>query len=152
MPASTPPRQAAPDPFAAVLHRAFLPTIALAAVGVAVLWATMGPRPAWSALLAVLVTVVFFAMGLLVLLALRRSRSAAGFLGAALAVVGVQLGFLLAVIVVLGNAAWLDGPVFGFAALVVTVVWQALQLRALVRSRQLVYDESRPATGPEVSS
>lgn len=153
MPSSTPPRPLAGDPFAAMLRRAYAPTGVLALVGVAVAWAALGPRVGWGALFGVLTAVVFLGMGLLVMLSLRRSRTPAGFAAAGLVIVAVQLGFLLLVMVLFGNAMWLSGPAFGVAALAVTLVWQVLQVRAVVRGRQLVWDEpDATATGGDTGA
>jgi hypothetical protein len=124
-----------------MLRRAYLPTGVLALVAVGLVWAVLGARDGRSALLGVLTAAVFLGAGLLVMVSLRRSRTPAGFFAAGLVIVGAQLAFLLLVIVVLGNATWLSGPAFGFAALGVTLLWQVLQIRTVVRGRQLVWDD-----------
>jgi ATP synthase protein I len=140
VPAST-PHEATRDPFAAMLHRAFLPTVVLSVVGVVIVWAAVGERVAGAAMLGVLVTISFFSLGLLVMVRLRSAQDPARFLASALAVVMGQLIFLLLVIIALSGAAWLDGRSFGLAALAVALVWQLLQVMAFVRGRRLAYDE-----------
>ncbi len=147
MPAATPPPRPG-DPLAVMLRRAYLPTGVAGLAGAGVVLVTLGPRAAWSALLGVITAGVFLAMGLLVMLSLRRTRTPAGFLAAGLVIVGVQLGFLLLVMVLLGDADWLNGPAFGLAALAVTLLWQLLQIRVVTRGRQLVWDERAPDEPP----
>ncbi len=152
MPASTPPRPAGRDPFAAMLQGAFAPTVVLAVVGVVIVWPLRGERAAGSAMLGALVALAFLSLGLLVMARLRATQDPMRLLASAVAVFLGQLLFLLVVIVALGGADWLDGPAFGLAALGVALVWQALQVLAFVRARRLVFDEESGEDGPDASA
>lgn len=129
-----------PAPFAAMLRGALVPTLAAVPVVVLVLWLVRGTRGGLAALLAVAVTVVFFAAGLYVMQRVTTANPLSVLAGA-LAVYLGQVIFLGVVIFGLSGASWLDGMAFGLAALAVTLVWQVCQVVAFVRARKTVYDE-----------
>jgi ATP synthase protein I len=131
---------AAPGPFAVMLRGAFLPTLVVGPVAVLVAALAGGGRAALGACLGFLVTVAFFALGLLVMQRLVRDGDPLRFMASAMAVFLGQLLFLLLVIVGLQQAGWLDGAAFGLSALAVALVWQVCQVVAFVRSRHAVYD------------
>lgn len=134
------PSVAARAPFAAMLRGALIPSVALAVVTTAVIWAVSGSRAGLAALLAVSVTVAFFAGGLHVMTRVVNS-SPISLLTGALAVYMGQILVLAVVIFGLSGASWLDGPAFGIAALVIALGWQVFQVLAFVRQRRSVYDE-----------
>jgi ATP synthase protein I len=137
MSATTPPKAAtAGGPFGAMLRGAFLPTLLVGPVAVAVAALASGGRSALGAALGFGVSIGFFALGLLVMQKLDSAADPLRFLASALAVFFGQMIFLLLVIVALQHAAWLDGTAFGLTALAVALVWQVFQILAFVRSRR----------------
>jgi ATP synthase protein I len=128
------------DPFAVMLRGAFLPTLAVGPVAVAVAALLHGGRGALGALLGFTVAVLFFALGLWVMRSLKSAEDPLRFLASALAVFMGQLLFLLVVIIALQRAQWLDGTAFGVSVLAVALVWQVFQVVAFVRSRRLAFD------------
>jgi ATP synthase protein I len=140
MTAMTPRKGPPGDPFAVMLRGAFLPTLLVGPVAVAVGALAGGGRSALSAALGFAVSIAFFALGLLVMQRLDSAADPLRFLASALAVFFGQLIFLLLVIVALQGASWLDGTAFGLTALAVALVWQVCQVIAFVRSRRPVFD------------
>lgn len=132
-------------PFAAMLRGALVPTLVAAPVIVIALWVARSARGGLAALLAVVVTIAFFAGGLLVMKRVTNDNPLS-LLAGALAVYLGQVIFLGVVIFGLSGASWVDGTAFGIAALAVTLVWQVGQVLAFVRMRKSVYDE--PPTSP----
>jgi ATP synthase protein I len=133
-------------PFAAMLKGALVPSLVVAPLAVLVLWVARGSRGGVAALLAVVVTVAFFAGGLWVMKRVTNANPLS-LLAGALAVYLGQVIFLGIVILGLSGASWLDGTAFGVAALAVTLVWQVGQVVAFVRLRKNVYDEPSPSAG-----
>lgn len=142
---------AAPDPFAAMMRLAFWPSVLVGLVAAAVLGGLEGASAGLSGLLGVAVAVAFFAAGLLVMVRLRATMDPLRFVALALAVVLGQLIFLLVVILLLDDAAWLDGTAFGVGALVVALAWQVLQIVAWSRTRRLAYDDPAAPAPDEVA-
>lgn len=139
------PTPAPAAPFAAMLRGALLPTLAMAPAIVLVLWLARSTRGGLAALLAVAVTIAFFAGGLWVMKRVTNANPLS-LLAGALAVYLGQVIFLGVVILGLSGASWLDGTAFGIAALAVTLIWQVGQVLAFVRMRKDVYDA--PPTSP----
>jgi len=131
-------------PFAAMLRGALVPTLAAAPVVVIALWVARQARGGLAALLAVVITVTFFAAGLYVMKRVTNANPLS-LLAGALAVYLGQIIFLGVVILGLSGVSWLDGPAFGIAALAVTLIWQTFQVVAFVRMRKSVYDAPAPS-------
>lgn len=133
------PAPAPAAPFAAMLRGALVPSLVAAPLVVIALWVARGSRGGLAALLAVVVTIAFFAGGLAVMKRVTNANPLS-LLAGALAVYLGQVLFLGIVIISLSRASWLDGTAFGIAALAVTLVWQVGQVVAFVRMRKSVYD------------
>ena len=127
-------------PFASMLRAAVIPVAVAAPVIVVVCWVTGGSRGGLSALLGVLVVVIFFAGGLYALKTLANGNPMVLMAGA-LAVFFGQVIFLGLVIVAFRGADWLDARSFALAVLAVSLVWQTSQIVAFTRLRRPVYDE-----------
>ena len=136
---------AAAAPFAAMLRGGLVPSLVAAPLIVIALWVARSGRGGLAALLAVAVTMAFFAGGLWVMKRVTNANPLS-LLAGALAVYLGQVIFLGVVILGLSGAGWLDGTAFGIAALAVTLVWQVGQVVAFVRMRKSVYDA--PAASP----
>lgn len=133
------PAPAPAAPFAAMLRGALVPSLVAAPLVVIALWVARGSRGGLAALLAVVVTIAFFAGGLAVMKRVTNANPLS-LLAGALAVYLGQVLFLGIVIISLSRASWLDGTSFGIAALAITLVWQVGQVVAFVRMRKSVYD------------
>jgi ATP synthase protein I len=134
--------------FAAMLSGAVMPMAFTAPVIVLVLWITRQTRGGLAAMLGVCIAVAFFASGLYVMKRVTNANPLTVLAGA-LAVYLGQVIFLGLVIVSLSGADWLDGRAFGLSILAVALVWQLSQIRAFVRLRTPVYDESADEQTPE---
>ena len=134
--ARTPARTA--DPFAALLRGSLLPTLLVAAAAVAGA-ALFGARAAWSTALGAALVIVFFSVSLLVM---RRTAHAepATAMAVVLATYTVKILALGLVLVVLRDAAWLNGRALALSVIACTLVWLATELRAFTRLRILVTD------------
>ena len=142
------PAPAPAAPFAAMLRGALVPSLVAAPIVVIALWVARGSRGWLAALLAVVVTIAFFAGGLAVMKRVTNANPLS-LLAGALAVYLGQVLFLGIVIISLSRASWLDGTAFGIAALAVTLVWQVGQVVAFVRMRKSVYDAPASPGAPE---
>lgn len=143
----TTPRAAAPGaPFAVMLRGALLPATVAGALAVLVALVVGGGSAALSAVLGLVVSVAFFASGMMLMSRLVRSASPGAFLAVAMTVYLGQVLFILLFLMVFMRQAWVDGKALGLTALVVTLVWQAAAMVALRRGRQPIYDE--PTAGP----
>lgn len=142
------PAPAPAAPFAAMLRGALVPSLVAAPLVVVALWVARGSRGGLAALLAVVVTIAFFAGGLAVMKRVTNANPLS-LLAGALAVYLGQVLFLGIVIISLSSASWLDGTAFGIAALAITLVWQVGQVVAFVRMRKSVYDAPASPGAPE---
>ena len=142
------PAPAPAAPFAAMLRGALVPSLVAAPLVVIALWVARGSRGGLAALLAVVVTIAFFAGGLAVMKRVTNANPLS-LLAGALAVYLGQVLFLGIVIISLSSASWLDGTAFGIAALAITIVWQVGQVVAFVRMRKSVYDAPASPGAPE---
>lgn len=142
------PAPAPAAPFAAMLRGALVPSLVAAPLVVLALWVARGSRGGLAALLAVVVTIAFFAGGLAVMKRVTNANPLS-LLAGALAVYLGQVLFLGIVIISLSRASWLDGTAFGIAALAITLVWQVGQVVAFVRMRKSVYDAPASPGAPE---
>jgi ATP synthase protein I len=136
-------------PFAPMLRAAVIPVAVAAPVIVAVCWVTGRPRGGFSALLGVVVAVIFFAGGLYAMKRLANGNPMV-LLAGALAVFLGQVIFLALVILAFRGADWLDGKSFALAVLAISLVWQTSQIVAFTRMRRPLYDDTydEPADQP----
>ncbi len=145
-PAATPPaatssRSTTPGAvFGAMLKGALLPSVVAGGLAVAgmTIWRGAGALP--GALLGWAVSVVFFAVGMLLMSRLVRNASPHAFFAIAMTVYLGQVIGLLLFLIAFHGASWVDGRALGLVALVVTIVWQVFAMRAMRRARVLVYD------------
>ena len=134
--------------FAAMLSGAVIPMAVTAPIIVLGFWITRQTRGGLAALLGVCVAVVFFASGLYVMKRVTNANPLSVLAGAMTVYLG-QVIFLGLVILSLSGADWLDGRAFGLSILAVALVWQLSQIRAFVRLRKPVYDETADEQAPE---
>jgi len=137
-------------PFAVMLRGALVPSLAAGAVTVVVLTVVRGSEALAGGVLGLVVSVLFYASGMLMLSRLVRSTSPHAFFAVAMAVYLAQVIALLLFIMVFRGAEWVDGFALGVTALVVTLAWQLFAMRALRRAPMPVYDD--PAPGSEEGS
>lgn len=137
----TAPAPASPHPFTAMTRTAFVPTLLVGPVAIAIAFFAGGGGAAGGAALGYAVTIAFFLLGMIVMTRFAANTPPLLFMATALAVFFGQLIFLLIVILVLQGADWLDGTAFGLTALAVALVWQIFQVIGYLRGRRLVYDE-----------
>ncbi|ADU48948.1 hypothetical protein [Intrasporangium calvum] len=111
-----------------------VPLIALGA------WLLRGPDGAISGLVGAAVAVGFFVVGAQGLRAVIAGEAAFSLAGALVVYLG-QLIALVAVLLVLREAEWLDGRAFAASAIVQTLVWQAGQVVGFRRGRHEIYPD-----------
>lgn len=139
-----------PDvPAAVVLRRTVVPTLAVGAVGLIVIWALRGGPGATSALLGLVVAVAFFTSGIVLLQRFAAGGNPMTFIAVGMAVYLGQLLILFFVMIVLGRADWLDGKAFAAEVLLSIVVWQVFQIRAWRSARVSVYGSPDRSTESE---
>jgi len=136
---------AQPLPFAAMLRAAVKPSLLVSALTVIVFLVVRGSGPALASLLAVAVTVGFFAGGLYVMSRVVNANPLS-VLSAAIAVYLGQMIVLGLIVFGLSGASWLDSVAFGMSALVVVIAWQVFLIVAFVRGRRPIYDTHRSDT------
>lgn len=139
-----------PDPFRAMTRSAFVPTLLVGPVAIAIAFLAGGGKAALGSALGYAVTIAFFGLGMVVMLRLAANVAPMLFMATALAVFFGQLIFLLVVILLLQGADWLDGRAFGLTALACALVWQVFQVLGFLRSRRPVYDEAPSSDGAAV--
>ena len=113
---------------------ASVPAIALGA------WLLRGPNGLSSALVGAVVAVAFFVVGGLGVRAVVAGEPGLSIAGALVVYIG-QLIALVAVLLVLRGADWLDGKAFAAAAIIQTLVWQVGQVVGFRRGRHEVYPD-----------
>lgn len=134
--------------FSVLLRGALPPTVVAGVVTAAIIWAMNGTQAGVSALIGVVITVAFFASGLLVM-----SRVVVDtgnpmlFMAVGMAVYFAQVIALFGVLWVGKSSASFDTRAAGIAILVCVLVWQAAQMRAWRRARVPVYDNAGSGTG-----
>jgi ATP synthase protein I len=128
-----------------MLRASVIPMLVTAPVIVLVFWITGQSRGGLAALLGVVISVFFFAGGLLVMARVTNANPLSVLAGA-LAVYLGQVIFLGVVIFALSGADWLDGTAFGLSILAVALIWQVSQVAAFLRLRKPVFD--LPANEP----
>jgi ATP synthase protein I len=146
------PATPAPNaPFAVMLRGAMVPTLVGGALTILVLGVLRGLDGALAALLGVVIAVIFFGVGLKIMIRVVDANPISVFAGAMAVYLG-QLIFLAVIIIAMRDATWLDGLACGIAIFVSTMVWQVFQGRAYLRMRQTVYDEPPPPQEPSAGA
>lgn len=128
-------------PFAAMLRGALLPSALAGGLAGVVLVVVRGSGAAAGAALGLIVSLAFFASGMVLMSRLVRSSSPHAFLAVAMTVYLGQVLLLLLFLIAFKDAEWVDGRALGLVALVVTLAWQAFAMIALRKARIPVYDE-----------
>ncbi len=130
------------DPFGALLRGSLVPTVLVAALVVAG-GALFGARAAWSAVLGAALVIGLFSVSLLVM---RRTAHVdpATAMAIVLATYTLKILALGIVLVLLRDAAWLDGRALACNVIACTLVWLATELRAFTRLRIPVTDAGAP--------
>ncbi len=99
-----------------------------------------GGSAAATAAMAAAVVILFFAIGHLGVRAVVAGQPELAMPGAFVVYVG-QMIALVAVLLVLRRAGWVDGPTFAAVAIVVTLVWQVGQIIGFRRARHEIYPD-----------
>lgn len=136
--------EVAPDPpavpFATMLRAGIVVNAICLPVLAIVFWFTNGPAAGGSAVIGVLVALIFFAGGLGILQRVPNDNTML-LLVSALAVYLGQVIFLGIIILALSEQDWIDGWAFGLSVLVTALAWQVAQVTAYVRAPKAVYSE-----------
>ncbi|EAP99906.1 ATP synthase protein I [Janibacter sp. HTCC2649] len=128
--------------FDVVLRRALLPTAVAGVVTALVLTPFRGGIGLVSALVGVIIGIVFFASGLFIVgRFVRDNTQPALFMAVGMAVYFAQVILLLGVLVVARQIETFDSTAAGIALLVTVLVWQGAQMYAWRHARVPVYDE-----------
>lgn len=152
------PRQAV---FGVVLRKALPPTAVVGLVAAVVLGVVNGLSGGVSALVGVVIALLFFASGLVVMARfVVDTQNPLLFMSVGMATYFAQVIVLFGVIVLAGRIAAFDTLSAGIAILVCVVVWQVAQMRAWRHARVPVYDDgddagvgaARRETTPEQAS
>ncbi|MGL5856938.1 MAG: hypothetical protein ACRC35_00755 [Angustibacter sp.] len=122
--------------FSAMLRGAAGPTLAVGGV-ISAIGFVIEPQTGWSAGLGALLVVVFFSLSLLVM-RLTSHLSATSVMAVVLAVYTAKIMLLAVALFVLSGMAWVATRALGLTAIVCTMVWLALEMRAFSRLRVLV--------------
>lgn len=143
MPAASDGHPLSPTQASAVaLRTATIPAVVVGVVAVALGWAFKGPNGALGAALGAVVAIAFFAVGHYVLGRILDGNPELA-LSAGLLLYLTQVLVLFGLIVLLRDATWLDGRVFGMAILAVTLAWIVGSIIAAQRVKILYVDPSR---------
>lgn len=137
--AATAPAPLAESPFAPLLRAALIPSAVCGLIATVILWIVRGTPGGLSALFGSVLTVVFFASGLLVMMRLRNVNPGL-LMAAGLSVFFGQILVLGLVLVAATSVDALDGPATAIAVVVVVFAWQIFQIVGFRRARQPVYD------------
>lgn len=129
---------------AVALRTAVVPSVVVGLVAVALAWWLKGTNGALGAALGSLVAILFFAVGQYVLGRILDGNPDLA-LSAGLLLYLTQVLVLFGLIVVLRDATWLDGRVFGMAVLAVTLTWIVASIISAQRVKMLYVDPSRTA-------
>ncbi|GAA2733258.1 hypothetical protein GCM10009867_10860 [Pedococcus aerophilus] len=132
-------------PFSATLRGSLVPTLVVGLVTSVVLALVRGVDGGLSAVVGVVIAVVFFASGLLVMDKVVKDKNPVLFMAVGMSVYFAQVLVLLGVLVVARRVDSLDSRAAGIAMLVAVVTWQVAQMRAWRNARVPVYDT--PAEG-----
>lgn len=129
-----------------ILRGVALPT-AIAGLAIAGLaWMLSGVGASVAALAGTGVVVIFFSAGQLLLGSVLRRNPAMG-LSVAMLLYLVKIGVLLGLLILLGDATFLDSKAFAFTILADTLMWTGLEVWAFSRMKVLYVDPANPAPG-----
>lgn len=132
--------------FDVVLRRALVPTAVAGVVTALALAPFRGGLGLVSALVGVIIGLVFFASGLFIVgRFVRDNTQPALFMAVGMAVYFAQVILLLGVLVVARQIETFDSLAAGIALLVTVLVWQGAQMYAWRHARVPVYDETADA-------
>ncbi|MDP4013601.1 MAG: hypothetical protein U0990_03405 [Candidatus Nanopelagicales bacterium] len=129
-----------------IMRKVALP---VAAVGISVSIASgviAGTSATVAALSGVGVVLVFFTAGQIVLGSVLRTNPTMG-LTAAMMLYLIKVGVLLALLILLADATFMNTKAFALAILVCTLAWTCLELWAFSRLKTLYVDPDNPAPG-----
>lgn len=142
MPAATDGQPLGPTQASAVaLRTAAIPAALVGVAAVALGWWFKGANGALGAALGAIVAITFFAVGQYVLGRILDGNPDLA-LSAGLLLYLTQVLVLFGLIIVLRDATWLDGRVFGMAVLAVTLAWIVGSIIASQRVKILYVDPS----------
>jgi ATP synthase protein I len=127
---------------AVALRTAAIPAAVVGVVAVVLGWVFKGPNGALGAALGAVVAIAFFAVGQYVLGRILDGNPDLA-LSAGLLLYLTQVLVLFGLIILLRDATWLDGRVFGMAILAVTLAWIVGSIIASQRVKILYVDPSR---------
>jgi len=131
---------------AVTLRTALVPSVVVGVVAVVLGWWLRGSAGALGALLGAIVAIAFFAVGQIVLGRILSGNPDFALSGGLLLYL-TQVLVLFGLIVLLRDADWMDGRVFGMTILAVTLAWVAGSLVAAQRTKMLYVDPSASAPG-----
>lgn len=134
---------------AVALRTAMVPSVVVGIVAVVLGWYFRGSAGALGALLGAIVAIAFFAVGQIVLGRILSGNPDFALSGGLLLYL-TQVLVLFGLIVLLRDADWMDGRVFGMTILAVTLAWVVGSLVATQRTKVLYVDPSLSA--PAASS
>ncbi len=138
-----PPRNSAST---AMLRSGFTAALVVSAACVGVATWLEGVAGFWGSLIGAVIVSAFFATSILVLGAMQTVEPLLPLL-VALGLYTVKVVALAVVFVVLGSQGWLDDPLhrgaLGLTIIVSTLTWTLVQILAVVRHRQPLYDLPR---------
>ena len=142
MPAASDGHPLSPTQASAVaLRTAAIPAVVVGLVAVVLGWVRGGPNGALGAALGAIVAIAFFAIGQYVLGRILDGNPDLA-LSAGLLLYLTQVLVLFGLIVLLRDATWLDGRVFGITILAVTLAWIVGSIIAAQRVKILYVDPS----------
>lgn len=145
MPAASDGHPLSPTQASAVaLRTAAIPSVVVGVVAVALGWWFKGANGALGAALGSIIAILFFAIGQYVLGRILDGNPDLA-LSAGLLLYLTQVLVLFGLIILLRDATWLDGRVFGMAVLAVTIAWIGGSIVASQRVKLLYVDPSRTA-------
>lgn len=145
MPAASDGHPLSPTQASAVaLRTAAIPSVVVGVVAVALGWWFKGANGALGAALGSIIAILFFAVGQYVLGRILDGNPDLA-LSAGLLLYLTQVLVLFGLIIVLRDATWLDGRVFGMAVMAVTIAWIGGSIVASQRMKLLYVDPSRTA-------
>jgi ATP synthase protein I len=129
-----------PDQASAVaLRTAAVPAVIVGVLAVVLGWVLRGPQAALGAALGAIVAIAFFAVGQYVLGRILSGNPDLALSGGLLLYL-TQVLVLFGLIVLLRDATWLDGRVFGVTVLAVTIAWIVGSIVANMRVKVLYVD------------
>ncbi|MBW1601460.1 hypothetical protein JJV70_04930 [Streptomyces sp. JJ66] len=133
---------------ARILRGAAIPSACAGLVGVVVGTLVAGAQGALGAALGTVLVLAFFGAGLVAL-----SRIGEAWphllLGAGFLVYTTQVGVMLVLLLLLRDATWMDGRVFGLTVLACLLVWLAAQAWTHTRVKTLYVDPPAPSTSTD---